>query len=63
MSSELSPRDLELQGAELLPAREALKTTNWADIDATNIAAAVNIASNGASADAAASQLVAVSQD
>ncbi len=63
MKYELSMQELELQGTELLPTREALGSVNWADVYATNTAVAFNIASKHAEASAEANQAIFVHQD
>ncbi|MTD53077.1 hypothetical protein [Amycolatopsis pithecellobii] len=50
--TEFSIQELSLQGADLLPAREALSTWNTATINALNAALAVNHGSGLAAANA-----------
>lgn len=60
---ELSPGELDGQVLELLPPRETLDTyVNFADVDAANVALALNYDSEDAEAWAAAVQLVGVDQ-
>ncbi|MGH3345295.1 MAG: hypothetical protein ACRDPK_21005 [Carbonactinosporaceae bacterium] len=65
--SQLSDRELGVQQAELLPAREALNIFNFggeneADVDALNVGAGVNLDSPEAEAEAAAGQTIVVIQ-
>ena len=62
MSTELTFEELDLQQAELLPAREALAHFNYANVYATNTAVALNAASYFAKAKAVAVQKVFVLQ-
>lgn len=63
MSKELTFSELDLQHAELLPARETLfLDSNWAGIVASNTSVALNAASLLASATSTAYQSVYVSQ-
>jgi hypothetical protein len=50
--NEFSIQELSLQGADLLPAREALSTWNTSDIDAYNTALAATFGSGLAAAHA-----------
>jgi len=60
---ELTPSELDGQALELLPPRETLDTyVNFADVDAANVAFAVNYDSEDAEAWAAAGQLILVDQ-
>jgi hypothetical protein len=54
--------DLQSESVELLPSRETLSYSNWADISATNVALASNAGSLLAWAAASANQAVLVSQ-
>lgn len=58
---EISAQELSVEGAELLPAREALGSVNWSDIYASNTAAALNFGDDGG-AEANAHQANIVSQ-
>lgn len=62
MHGTISRQELADQSAELLPTREALALVNFTNITAVNIAIAVNAASIGSTAAAAALQHVAVGQ-
>ncbi len=60
---EITPSEIDGQAMELLPPRETLDTyVNWADVDALNVAAAVNVESEDAAANALALQLIGVTQ-
>ena len=59
---EFTYDELEVQQAELLPAREAMLTINVANVTAVNMALALNVASPGAHAAALAAQEVTVAQ-
>ncbi|MGH3327167.1 MAG: hypothetical protein ACRDPT_05090 [Streptomycetales bacterium] len=63
ITHDLSAQDLEVQPAELLPAREALQSFNFAEVEALNVGAAVNFDSEEAEAEAAAKQTIAVIQE
>ncbi|MGH3344977.1 MAG: hypothetical protein ACRDPK_19340 [Carbonactinosporaceae bacterium] len=63
ITHELSTEDLEVQRTELLPAREALQSINFAEVEALNVGAAVNFESEEAEAEAAAKQTIAVVQE
>jgi hypothetical protein len=62
MTAELSFSELDLVQAELLPAREALAFSNWANVYANNSSLALNAASIQSIAHSAAYQAVHVSQ-
>ncbi|MFH5824778.1 hypothetical protein [Georgenia sp. AZ-5] len=60
---EITPSEIDGQALELLPPRETLDTyVNWADVEAFNVAAAANIESEDATANALALQLIGVFQ-
>jgi hypothetical protein len=59
---EFSLEELEVQGGELLPARETMALVNLAHVTAINVALAVNAASINSNALAAAFQSVSVNQ-
>lgn len=62
MNAELSFSELDLLSADLLPAREALNTFNWANIYASNSSLALNAATLASVANSAAYQAISVSQ-
>jgi hypothetical protein len=62
MHKELTIAELEMQGAELLPEREALGVFNWAGVSATNVAVALNAGSLFSAASATALQGISVTQ-
>ena len=62
MEKEITIVELERQDAQLLPEREALAVWNFAGINATNQALAVNAATLGSTATATAMQGVFVTQ-
>jgi len=64
MRNELTLSELDIESAELLPARETLffNTYNWAGISATNSSLAVNAATLLSQANSAAVQTIVVSQ-
>ncbi|HEY6797621.1 MAG TPA: hypothetical protein VI248_23350 [Kineosporiaceae bacterium] len=67
MSYELTVAELDAESAELLPAREALATftftkVNWANVQATNFAFALNGGGQDSSATAVAEQGIFVVQ-
>jgi hypothetical protein len=67
MSNELTFAELDAESAELLPTREALATltftkVNWANVQATNFALALNGGGRGSSATAVAEQGIFVVQ-
>jgi hypothetical protein len=67
MRRELTITELEAEHTELLPTRETLHygggTTNWASIVASNSSLALNAASLCSTANSAAVQTIAVSQN
>jgi hypothetical protein len=67
MSYELTVAELDAESAELLPTREALATftftkVNWANLQASNFALALNGGGDGSSATAVADQDIFVVQ-
>jgi hypothetical protein len=60
--TELTHADLLAEDAALLPDREALGFINIAPVTAVNLALAINAASVGSLASAAAGQFISVSQ-
>jgi hypothetical protein len=64
MLKELTYSELDVESAELLPARETLffNTYNWANIYATNSSLAVNAATVLSHANSAAVQSISVRQ-
>jgi hypothetical protein len=62
MRAELKFTELDLQEVELLPAREALGSYNWAAVYASNTAVALNAASYWSTAKAVAVQEIEINQ-
>jgi hypothetical protein len=62
MTEKLTAVELELEEIQVLPAREALGSVNWANIYAANTAVALNAASYWSVAKAAAVQTIVVKQ-
>jgi hypothetical protein len=62
MRTELTMKELDLQEVELLPAREALGSYNWASVYASNTAVALNAATFKSSAWATANQYITINQ-
>jgi hypothetical protein len=64
MRKELTLTELDVESAELLPARETLffNTYNWAGVYASNSSLAVNAATLLSQANSAAVQTIGVSQ-
>ena len=60
--TELTPQELEAQGAEQLPDREAMSLVNANVAAPVNVAAALNVLSDGSTATADATQTADIDQ-
>ena len=59
---QITVSELEMEGAELVPAREALAFVNWAAVYASNSSTALNVLTYDSTAESFAGQLIVVNQ-